>query len=171
MSFDAESAAHKSRQNLYAANCPDSADVAAAEFDALTGFEDLMSFDDQSDLKDIVDSLLCSPPSACLGRVPSSRLMMAGPKHADVDIGIVHLDTVDAVKDGSGFTRVGRKGDETEAIPGLLGTGMWRRLKGGITMDSGCSSDTVPTGHAPNVAMGPARSRACQSQDQRCQWH
>ena len=25
----------------------------------------------------------------------------------------------------------------------------------GITMVSGCSIDTVPTGHAPNVAMGP----------------
>ena len=61
---------------------------------------------------------------------------------------------VDAVRDNS-FTRVGRKGDETEAIPGLLGTGKWRRLKGGITMDSGCSIDTVPTGHAPNAKMSP----------------
>ena len=32
-----------------------------------------------------------------------------------------------------------RGGDEDiEEIPGLLGTGRWRRLKGGVTMDSGC---------------------------------
>ena len=66
----------------------------------------------------------------------------------------VDLDSCDVVKDSS-FTGVGRKGDDTEAIPGLLRTGKWRRLKCGITMDSGCSIDTVPTGHAPNVAMGP----------------
>ena len=108
------------------------------------------------ELKDIVDNLFRSPPSASLGRFPTGRLTrQVNPKLAeDVDIGTVHLDTVDAVKDSS-FTRVGRKGDETEAIPGLLGTGKWRRLKGGITMDSGCSIDTVPTGHAPNVAMSP----------------
>ena len=60
----------------------------------------------------------------------------------------------DAVKDDK-FTRVGRKGDDLELIPGLLGSGRWRRLKGGITMDSGCSIDTVPSGHAPNVTLGP----------------
>ena len=37
------------------------------------------------------------------------------------------------------FTRASRKGYDTESIPGLLGKGMWQRLK---------------TGHAPNVAMG-----------------
>jgi hypothetical protein len=50
------------------------------------------------------------------------------------------IDEMDVVNDG--YTRVGRKGDETESIPGLLGTGKWRRLKGGVTMDSGCSIDT-----------------------------
>jgi hypothetical protein len=116
----------------------------------------------QSDLKNIVDGLFHLPPSASLGRVPSSRLMMAWPKLAkiifeqrsniiDADI---DLDMCDVVRDDS-FTRVGKKGDSTELIPGLLGTGKWRRLKGGITMDSGCSIDTVPTGHAPNVKMDP----------------
>ena len=66
----------------------------------------------------------------------------------------LHLDSCDAVRDNS-FTRVGRKGDDTEIIPSLLGVGKWGRLKGGITMDPGCSIDTAPTGHAPNVAMGP----------------
>ena len=42
---------------------------------------------------------------------------------------------MNAVKDE--FARVGRKGDEVESIPGLLGTGRWRRLTGGVTMDSG----------------------------------
>ena len=72
----------------------------------------------------------------------------------DPDNEYIQLDTCDAVRDDS-FTRVGRKGDDTESIPGLLDTGRWRQLKGGITTDSGCSIDTVPTGHAPNVAMGP----------------
>ena len=77
------------------------------------------------------------------------------PKLADVlQSDYLHLDTCGAVRDDS-FTRVGRKGDNSDLIPGLLGTGKWRRLKGGKTMDSSCSIDTVPTGHAPNVAMGP----------------
>ena len=66
----------------------------------------------------------------------------------------LRLDTCDAVRDSS-FTRVGQKGDSSELIPGLLGTGKWGRLKGGITMDSGCSIDIVPTVHAPNVEMSP----------------
>ena len=65
----------------------------------------------------------------------------------------MNLDECDAV--GDGFTRVGRKGDNEELVPGLLGIGKWRRLKGGVTMDSGCSIDTMPTGHAPGIAMGP----------------
>ena len=64
------------------------------------------------------------------------------------------IDVMDVVNDG--YTRVGRRGDETESIPGLLGTGKWRRLKGGVTMDSGCSIDTMPTGYAPGITMGPA---------------
>ena len=76
------------------------------------------------ELKDIVDNLFRSLPNASLGRFPTSRLTkQVKPKlPEDDDIGTVHLNTVDAVKDSS-FTRVGRKGDETEAIPGLLGTG------------------------------------------------
>ena len=84
---------------------------------------------------------------------PTSRLMrQVKPKLAEVSE--VVLDSCDVVRDSS-FTRVGWKGDETEVIPGLLGTGKWRRLKGGTTMGSGCSIDTVPTGYEPNVAMGP----------------
>ena len=64
----------------------------------------------------------------------------------------INLDEMNAVKDE--FARVGRKGDEVESIPGVLGTGRWRRLKGGVTMDSGCSIDTMPVGHAPGIAMG-----------------
>ena len=74
------------------------------------------------------------------------------PKLADDEY--IRLDTCDAVKNDK-FVRVGRNGDDLVLIPGLLGSGQWKRLKGGITMDSGCSIDTVPTGHAPNVAMGP----------------
>ena len=44
---------------------------------------------------------------------------------------------------------------DVELIPGLLGSGKWRRLKGGITIDSGCSIDTMPAGHAPNITLGP----------------
>ena len=43
---------------------------------------------------------------------------------------------------------------EPEIIPGLIGDGRWRRLKGGVTMDSGCSIDTMPLGHAPTIKMG-----------------
>ena len=64
------------------------------------------------------------------------------------------LDQCDAVREGS-HARTGRRNDERELIPGLLGTGKWRRLKGGVTMDSGCSIDTMPAGHAPNVELGP----------------
>jgi len=142
---------------------------AFTNFDAITGSDDLAPTSaqlselpmplrrcGQSDLKDIVDGMFLPTPSVSLGRFPTSRLMrQEEPKlTSDIDIGILDLDSVDAVRDNS-FTRVGRKGDETEAIPGLLGTGKWRRLKGGITMDSGCSIDTVPTGHAPNVKMSP----------------
>ena len=77
------------------------------------------------------------------------------PKLAEVpEDDYLRLDDVDAVKDDQ-FTRVGRKGDNLELIPRLLGSGRWRGLKGGITMDSGCSIDAVPSGHAPNVTMGP----------------
>jgi hypothetical protein len=69
----------------------------------------------------------------------------------------VIIDEMDVVNDG--FTRVGRRGDESELIPGLLGARKWKRLKGGVTMDSGCSIDTMPTGHAPGIAMGPVPAR------------
>jgi hypothetical protein len=54
-----------------------------------------------------------------------------------------------------GPSRTNRGSDDVESIPGLLGTGKWRKLKGGVTMDSGCSIDTMPKGHAPSIAMGP----------------
>ena len=63
------------------------------------------------------------------------------------------LDDMDVVNDG--LDKSGRGGDDSETIPGLLGTGKWRKLKGGVTMDSGCSIDTMPKGHAPSIAMGP----------------
>ena len=66
----------------------------------------------------------------------------------------MNLDEMCAVGDGK-FTRVGRKGDNKELIEGLIGSGKWRRLKGGVTMDSGCSIDTMPVGHAPTIKMGP----------------
>ena len=113
-------------------------------------------FDADQDLRKIVDDMFCSPPSASFGRFPTSRLTRhVKPKLAEVpEDSHSYLDFVDVVRDDS-FTRVGKKGDSTELIPGLLGTGKWRRLKGGITMDSGCSIDTVPTRHAPNVEMSP----------------
>ena len=37
----------------------------------------------------------------------------------------------------------------------MIGSGKWRKLKGGITMDSGCSIDTMPLGHAPTIKMEP----------------
>ena len=72
------------------------------------------------------------------------------PKLAEVD----DLDLCDAVRDDS-FGWRGRRGDGPELIPGLLGTGKWRMLKGGVTMNSGCSIETMPTGHAPGTKMGP----------------
>ena len=132
------------------------------DFGAIAGSETAVIGDDMfnadRELQNIVDDMFGSPPSAILGRFPTSRLMrQVKPKLAEVDDPddeYIQLDTCDAVRDDS-FTRVGRKGDDREGIPVLLGTGKWRRLKGGITMDSGCSIDTVPTGHAPNVAMSP----------------
>ena len=80
-------------------------------------------------MKKIVDMLLTGPHGASLGRFLTSRLMrQVKPKRVDVDNPddeYIQLDTCDAVRDGS-FTRVGRKGDDTESIPGLLGTGKWR---------------------------------------------
>ena len=106
---------------------------------------------EDQELKSIVDALLWSPPSASPGRIPSSRLTMGGEPETRTES--MRLDECDAV--GDGFVRVGRKGDNDELVPGLLGVGKWRRLKGGVTMDSGCSIDTMPTGHAPGIAMGP----------------
>ena len=146
-----------------------------ADFDAITGSEVSVidpyisdSGGPDPELKKIVDDMVIPPHSASLGSFRTSRLMrQVKPKFAsascctnpradvdDPDDEYIHiqLDTCDAVRDDS-FTRVGRKGDHTESIPGLLGTGKWRQLKGGITIDSGCSIDTVPTGHAPPVAM------------------
>ena len=110
---------------------------AATEIDARVTDHDVPDCSHSTDLKDIVDGMITPTPSVSLGRFPTSRLTrQVKPKLTeDIDIGTVNLDTVDAVRDNS-FIRVGRKGDETEAIPGLLGTGKWRRLKGGITMDS-----------------------------------
>ena len=67
-------------------------------------------------------------------------------------LGELDLDVCDAVADGG---QVKGSRDNAELIPGLLGDGPWRRLKGGVTMDSGCSIDTMPITHAPNVKMGP----------------
>ena len=64
------------------------------------------------------------------------------------------LDEMGAVGDKKAAGDRGNKGRE-ELIPGLLGSGKWRRLKGGVTMDSGCSIDTMPVGHAPNVKLDP----------------
>ena len=44
---------------------------------------------------------------------------------------------------------------DEELIPGLLGRGPWRRLKGGVTMDSGCAIDTMPKVKIPGVKMEP----------------
>ena len=62
------------------------------------------------------------------------------------------LDVCDAVADSKAS---GRSEENVELIPGLIGSGKWRKLKGGVTMDSGCSIDTMPVTHAPNVHMGP----------------
>ena len=85
---------------------------------------------------------------ASLGRVPASRLMR------EEDPKLAGSDEANAVG-GQGFLRSSRKREDVEEISGLLGTGQWRRLKGGITMDSGCSLDTTPVTHAPNVQLGP----------------
>ena len=142
-------------------------DAITTEFDAPVTYVDAYiqseacvigadGFDADQDLRDIVDDIFCSPPSASLGSFPTSRLTrQVKPKLAESpEDSHSYLDSVDVVRDGS-FTRVGKKVDSIELIPGLLGTGKWRRPKGGITMDSGCSIDTVPTGHAPNVKMSP----------------
>ena len=94
---------------------------AFSDFAALTGLDDFSAYDavidhdhvplrrcgvsdHQSDLKNIVDSLLDSPPRASLGRIPVSRLMrQVKSKLADSD----NLDVCDAVRDD--FIRVGRR--------------------------------------------------------------
>ena len=43
--------------------------------------------------------------------------------------------------------------DDVELIHGLLGRGPWRRLKGGITMDSGFAIDTMPGETAPGCKL------------------
>ena len=113
---------------------------------------DALVIDHDRDMKDIVDGLLNSPLSASLGRFPTSRLMrQVMPKLVVDDLN--GLDTGDVINDG--FTRVGRRGDESELTPGLLGAGKRSRLKGGVTMDSGCLVDTMPAGHVPGIAVCP----------------
>ena len=87
--------------------------------------------DADQDLRKIVDDMFCSPPSASLGRFPTSRLTrQVKPKLAEVPEDIhSYLDSVDVVRYDS-FTRVGKKGDSTELIPGLLGTGKMEATQG-----------------------------------------
>ena len=54
--------------------------------------------DHERDLKNIVDGLLNSPPSASLGRIPTSRLMrQVKPKLVGDDDEYLRLDMRDAV--------------------------------------------------------------------------
>ena len=104
--------------------------------------------DQQHDLRDIVDGLFNSPPSASLGRFPTRRLMrQVKPNLVEVNDDYTKLDSCDVVNDG--FTRVGRRSDEAELIPGLLGAGKWRRLKGGVTMTRDACSTQCPMGMRP----------------------
>ena len=65
------------------------------------------------------------------------------------------LDGLDEVCAAGDKPRGAERCDEVELIPGLLGTGRWRRLKGGVTIDSGCSLDIMPGKHAPNLKTRP----------------
>ena len=67
-------------------------------------------------------------------------------------------DDVGTIGEQKGF-RARQNLDNVELIPGLIGSGPWRRLKGGVTMDSGCSLDTIPATHAPNIQMDPIPAR------------
>ena len=107
-------------------------DYSVATFDAPTHLNvpinpdcsvaDLYISEHQRDLQNMVDGLLTLPPSASLGRIPTSRLMR------QVKSKLADSDNLDAVKED--LVRVGRKGDDVEAIPGLLGTGKWRNYYG-----------------------------------------
>ena len=62
----------------------------------------------------------------------------------------VTIDEMDVVNNS--FRKVGRRGDESELIPGLLGAGKWRRLKGGGSVISGGGSTvdgSVTSGGGP----------------------
>ena len=75
---------------------------------------------------------------ASLGRCPPTPLMRQDePKLAEFGVD-PNLDECDAIGDA----RAGpaRKGENIEQISGLIGIGKWRKLKGGVTMDSGCST-------------------------------
>ena len=106
---------------------------ALTPFDAFTDLEALTNVDaftdldhpvidseHQRDLKHIVDSLLARSPSASLDRFPTSRLMRQVKPKLVVD-DPKDLETCDVINDG--YTRVGRRGDESELIQGLLGAG------------------------------------------------
>ena len=129
-----------------ALDAPTELQAPVTDFGAITGSEvsvidsytpDIVGPD--LELTKIVDELLTTPHSASLGSFPTSRPMrQVKPKLADVDDPddeYIQLDTCDAVRDDS-FSRVGRRCADMESIPGLLGTGKGRRLKGGITVDS-----------------------------------
>ena len=132
-----------------------------SDLDAHTGFDALIDLnphvpDPYVDLKCIVDDLLMSPSHEARTSASedgTSHLTDDGWAEAQKADDPINLDEMNAVKDE--FARVRSKGDEVESIPGLLGTDRWRRLKGGVTMDSGCSIDTMPVGHAPSIEMGP----------------
>ena len=83
------------------------------DFDAHIDFDarvdvDAPVIDHDRDLKSIVDDLLNLPPSASLGRFPTSRLArQVRAKLVDID----KLVICDVVKDDH-FVRVGHKGDD-----------------------------------------------------------
>ena len=117
------------------------------------------------DVGEIMEPLrvsIATPPRVSPGRRPPTRLMRQEdkPKLASpISPCYFEFESLPDLDDDDHACAVGeaakadKSKDDAELIPGLLGTGRWRRLKGGVTMDSGCSLDIMPVGAAPGIKM------------------
>ena len=77
----------------------------------------------ERDLKDIVDGLLNQPPSASLGRIPTSQVMRQVKSKAAAANSLVRLDVCDAVQD-----------DFSESVVRAM---TWRASQGCLALASG----------------------------------